>query len=136
MALAETFDASWDAVPDAVPTARHAVLGHLRQVTPDPPLSDIGLAVSEAVTNVVHHAYGGDPGQVRVRVEVRPDEVELMVEDHGAGMMPRPDTPGLGLGLPLIATVASRFDVRTNPRGGTRLCIWFETDPRASTLPG
>ncbi|HEX8205663.1 MAG TPA: ATP-binding protein [Solirubrobacteraceae bacterium] len=137
MSALPVFDAAWTAVPETVPAARHAVLGHLRDATTDPPLSDIGLAVSEAVTNVVHHAYREDssPGSVRVRVEVRPTEVEVMVEDDGLGMVPRPDTPGMGLGMPLIATVASRFDVRSAPRGGTRLCIWFETDPSKSTLP-
>ena len=119
-----------------MPDARHAVIGHLRDATPDPPLSDIAVAVSEAVTNVVNHAYRDEgSGSVRVRVEVRPEEVELMVEDDGCGMVPRPDSPGLGLGLPLIATVSSRFDVRRSPRGGTRLCVWFKLDPAAATMP-
>jgi serine/threonine-protein kinase RsbW/stage II sporulation protein AB (anti-sigma F factor) len=133
----EVFDQVWTAVPDNVPLARHAVLGHLREATPDPPLSDIGLAISEAATNVVHHAYvdAETPGPFRVRVEVRETDVEVVVEDEGTGMVPRPDTPGLGLGMPLIATVASRFDVRTTVQGGTRLCIWFDTDPGAATLP-
>lgn len=129
-------DATWTAVPGTVPTARHAVLGHLTAAdTSDPPLSDIALAVSEAVTNVVNHAYQGpDSGSVRVRVEVRPEEIEVMVEDDGSGMVPRPDSPGLGLGLPLIATVAERFDVRVSPNGGTRLCIWFRPDADNATL--
>jgi anti-sigma regulatory factor (Ser/Thr protein kinase) len=120
-------DTTWDAVPETVPAARRAVLAHLRAAdTSDPPMSDIGLAVSEAVTNVVHHAYPAqEPGPVRVRVDVRPDEIELMVEDRGGGMLPRPDSPGLGLGMPLIATISDRFDIRVAPDGGTRLCIWF-----------
>ncbi len=119
-----------------MPAARRAVVEHLREAMPDPPLSDIALAVSEAVTNAVRHAYRErDPGAVRVRVEVLPKEVQLVVEDDGSGMVPRPDSPGIGLGLPLIATIASRFDVRDTPRGGTRLCIWFETDPSEATLP-
>jgi anti-sigma regulatory factor (Ser/Thr protein kinase) len=137
MTAAQPFDATWPAVPENVPTARHAVLAHLRTAkTSDPPLSDIGLVVSEAVTNVVHHAYvDGEPGPVRVRVETRLDEVELMVQDEGSGMVPRPDTPGLGLGLPLIATVSERLDVQARDGGGTRLCVWFALDPAAQTLP-
>lgn len=136
MTSAATFDATWPAVPNSVPEARRSVVAHLvgAQMS-DPPLSDIGLAVSEAVTNVIHHAYvGQEPGPVRVRVEMRPPEVEIMVQDEGSGMMPRADTPGLGLGLPLIATISERFDVRAAPGGGTRLCIWFSLDPRDSTL--
>ena len=64
MSDSATFTATWPAVVDSVPTARHAVMGYLREArTADPPLSDVGLVVSEAVTNAVHHAYVGDaPG--------------------------------------------------------------------------
>lgn len=132
----EPLDATWPAVPDSVPTARHAVLAHLSAAqTSDPPLSDIGLAVSEAVTNVVHHAYvDQQPGPVRVRVEVRPPEVEVIVQDEGSGMVPRPDTPGLGLGMPLIATISQRFDIRAPVGGGTRVCMWFSCEPGEATL--
>jgi anti-sigma regulatory factor (Ser/Thr protein kinase) len=136
VATTPTFDATWPAVPGSVPTARRSVLTHLSAVqTSDPPLSDIGLAVSEAVTNVVHHAYvGQEPGPVRVRIAICPPEIEVMVQDEGSGMVPRPDSPGLGLGMPLIATVSDRFDVRARPGGGTRLCIWFSLDPEDATL--
>ena len=131
-------DAVWPAVPDTVPVARHAVLRYLADAdTPDPPLKDVGLVVSEGVTNAVNHAYPeGEPGEVRVRVEVHAAELQVVIEDDGRGMMPRPDSPGLGLGLPLIATVSERFDTRTQPESGTRLCIWFRKDPAAATLPG
>ena len=110
-----------------MPAARHAVLGYLRETeTADPPLSDIGLVVSEGVTNAVHHAYvDADPGEVRVGVELRGEELEVVIEDDGRGMIPRPDSPGLGLGLPLIATLCDRFDAQTSPGGGTKLCMWF-----------
>lgn len=135
---AETFDARWTAEPENVATARRAVVAHLAAAkTSDPPLSDIGLAVSEAATNVVQHAYRDrTPGEFRVRVEARATEVELMVQDDGLGMTPRPDSPGLGLGMPLIATVADRIDVQARPGGGTRLCAWFSLDPTDATLPG
>lgn len=136
MATAHPFDATWPAIPDSVGTARRSVLAHLSALeTSDPPLSDIGLAVSEAVTNAVHHAYvGQEPGPVRVRVAVQPPVVEVMVQDEGSGMVPRPDSPGLGLGMPLIATISERLDVRARPGGGTRLCIWFSLDPDDATL--
>jgi serine/threonine-protein kinase RsbW/stage II sporulation protein AB (anti-sigma F factor) len=125
-------------VPDSVPVARHAVMRYLAEAdTPDPPLKDVGLVVSEGVTNVVNHAYQpGEEGEVRVYVEVHDEELQVVIEDQGRGMMPRPDSPGLGLGLPLIATVSERFDTRTQPDGGTRLCVWFRKDPNAATLPG
>lgn len=131
-------DVAWPAVPDSVPAARHAVMRYLEDAeTPDPPLKDVALVVSEGVTNVVNHAYvDGQPGEVRVRVTVHAEEVQVTIEDDGRGMTPRPDSPGMGLGLPLIATVAARFDTRTEPHGGTRLCVWFAREPTAATLPG
>ena len=134
---AQHLDVSWTAVPTNVPLARHAVMRHLSAAaTPDPPLNDIGLAVSEAVTNVVHHAYVDRPaGPMRVRVEIGSEQIEVSVEDDGSGMRPRADTPGVGLGMPLIATMSQRFDVQASAMGGTRLCMWFDRDPSAATLP-
>src|SRR3712207_2038365 len=125
------FTGTWPADRDSVSTARHAVGDWLRQAsTADPPLGEIEVAVSEAVTNVVVHAYLGEqPGEVRVRLELLRDEVALVVEDDGRGMMPRTDSPGLGLGLPLIATLADRFDAESVPGGGTRLSMWFLREP-------
>ena len=133
----EPFEATWTAVPDSAASARHAVMRYLRAAdTSDPPLSDVGLAVSEAVTNAVYHAYVGDePGPVRVHVALSSDELALTVEDDGGGMVPRPDSPGLGLGLPLIATVAERLDTQSTPGAGTKLCMWFRLDPDSATLP-
>jgi serine/threonine-protein kinase RsbW len=133
------FADSWTATASAVPAARHAVLAHLRRAdTPDPPLSDVALAVSEAVTNVVVHAYvDAQPGPVHVTVEPADErgELKLVVEDEGHGLRPRTDSPGIGLGLPLMATVSSRLDTRVTASGGTRLCVWFSLEPEAATLP-
>jgi serine/threonine-protein kinase RsbW len=132
-----TLDATWHAVPANVPLARRVVVAHLRALdTADPPLNDIALATSEAVSNVVNHAYVGQvPGTMRVCVEHGPDEIELTVEDQGSGMAPRRDSPGLGLGMPLIATMTDRFEIVARHRGGTRLCMWFKQNPDFATLP-
>ena len=137
VSIPSPFTGHWPAVAESVPVARHAIAAYLRETeTPDPPLGDVALVVSEAMTNAVVHAYAGqDVGEVRVEVEFAPDELKLVVEDDGGGLVPRLDSPGLGLGLPLIATVSERFDTITRPGEGTRLCIWFLRDPAAATLP-
>ena len=131
-------DETWPAVPANVPTARRVVVSHLKAAhTSEPPLNDIAVAVSEAVSNVVNHAYvGSDPGPMRVRVEVGPDEIEVMVQDEGSGMAPRRDSPGLGVGMALIAMLADRLELRAPAGGGTRICAWFKADPAAALLPG
>lgn len=127
-ATAPSFTAAWPAVPESSPVARHSVVAHLRDAgVGDAQLADIALVVSEAVSNVINHAYpGGEPGEFRLSADLgADDELRVAVADDGAGMVPRPDTPGLGLGLPLIASLTERFDVRTMPAGGTCLTAFF-----------
>jgi anti-sigma regulatory factor (Ser/Thr protein kinase) len=95
-------------------------------------LTDLRLAISEAVSNAVIHAYRDRerPGTVTVSVEVRPAEaVEVVVGDEGLGMSPRSDSPGLGLGLSLIATLADQVEHRSPPDGsGMELWMCFRLD--------
>ena len=96
---------------------------------PEPCVSDVRLAVSEAVTNAVVHAFRGpeESGTVIVTVYVRVREwIEVLVTDDGSGMAPRDDSPGIGLGLPLIRHLADQFDHRRPPEGvGTELRMRF-----------
>ena len=91
----------------------------------------VALAVTEAVTNAVVHAYVDDaePGEIEVVVQRLPDGegIEILVCDEGRGMMPRTDSPGIGLGLPLVATLAQRFEVQARAGGGTRVLMAFAT---------
>ena len=49
----------------------------------------------------------------------------MIVSDAGVGLMPHLDSPGLGLGLPIISQTADVFEVRSSPAGGTELCMRF-----------
>jgi serine/threonine-protein kinase RsbW/stage II sporulation protein AB (anti-sigma F factor) len=119
---------TWRAVPDAVVELRRAVVDFARhQGARDETLSSIRLAVSEAASNVVLHAYSGagEPGPVHVLAEREGAGLRVVVSDDGAGMLPRPDSPGLGLGLPLIAQLVDGLEVARTPSGGTALCMRF-----------
>ena len=115
---------------DQVAPLRHRVIAHAAEHdVADPPINDLALAVSEAVTNAVVHAFQTrDPGHVTVCIDIERehDRVELTVTDDGDGMVPRPDTPGLGLGLPLIAQLADTFQICTPETGtGTEIRMTF-----------
>ena len=71
---------------------------------------------------------GGSGGRGPVEVEARQPDGYLCVyvRDHGSGFRRRPDSPGLGLGLPLISQTARELDVRTPRGGGTELLMRFE----------
>ena len=108
--------------------ARRAVLDWAESHVDDRAvLSDIALAVTEATTNVVLHAYRDreEPGKVIVEAERHHDHVCLYVRDEGTGLSPRVDSPGLGLGLGLIAQVADSADVRAPDTGGTEVVMRF-----------
>jgi anti-sigma regulatory factor (Ser/Thr protein kinase) len=125
---AETFTATWPAVPEAVADLRTRVVDYARQAgAPAEAISSIRLAVSEAATNVVLHAYTGSsqPGTVHLCVERDRDILRVIVSDDGAGMLPRQDSPGLGLGLPLIAQLVDGLEVGRTAGGGTSLCMRF-----------
>jgi anti-sigma regulatory factor (Ser/Thr protein kinase) len=91
-------------------------------------LAAIALCVSEAVTNAVLHAYRetDEPGAVEIEA-CRPNGfLCLYVRDEGCGLKPRVDSPGLGLGLPLISGAASNVEVRAAAAGGTELIMRFD----------
>lgn len=105
--------------------ARRAVLDALKGVAVD--RDAVGLVVSEAVANAVIHAYRDrKPGDVRVSATLNEEGVEVAVVDDGIGLRPRPDSPGVGLGMPLIADLADRVEITAGPRGhGTRIAAHF-----------
>ena len=119
---------AWKAVPASVAEARRAVAEFAASsgVGSDT-LAALRVAVSEAVTNAVVHAYLDAPevGPVHVTAEREGDEMWVAVCDEGRGMIPRPDSPGIGLGLPLIARVTAGFELHERDGGGTVLKMRF-----------
>jgi serine/threonine-protein kinase RsbW len=90
---------------------------------------DMRLAVTEACTNVVRHAYRDGVGPLEVVMRPHPNDLEVVVSDYGAGVGPSPDVDGPGLGMPLIAALADRLDVQHAPGACTRLAMAFTMRP-------
>ena len=119
---------SLPATPEAVPRLREAVGSFASNAgVLDPPLADVRLAVTEAVANVVIHSYREDPrpGQVEVAASYSAEQLRLVICDDGLGCAPRPDSPGLGLGIPIITEVADRVEFRKRRPRGTELHVCF-----------
>src|SRR3954470_14128247 len=115
--------------PENVAVVRH-VLGAFGEALqlPDPVIEDMRLAVTEACTNVVRHAYaGGEPGPVEILIRPEGATLQVVVSDQGRGLGPSHDTSGPGLGLPLIAALAHSLEIEQAPGSGSR--------PRMSFLP-
>ena len=124
---------------ESVPELRDAVGDFAyKHGVPEPLLSDIRLAVSEAVTNAVLHAFRGrTDGTVIASVTLRDAEwVEVRVADDGSGMAPRNDSPGIGPGLPLIRHLADQFEHPRPPgSSGTELWMRFRLSPSGARDP-
>jgi serine/threonine-protein kinase RsbW len=118
---------SWPANVKHVGAARRAVWdAAMRAGAHQEIIEAARLAVSEAVSNVIVHSYRDtSPGAFTLRVEWDGGELRVIVRDEGCGMAPRTDSPGAGLGLPLIATLTESFSVTAPPGGGTEVCMTF-----------
>ncbi len=126
-------DVRYPALASQVPMIRRAVgeiargLGAGADV-----MLQINLAVTEAATNAVLHAYrdrateaSEASGDVRVVVHGEDETLVVHVHDDGMGLTPRPDSPGLGLGLCLMAHETDRFQICRSPDGGTEVVLHF-----------
>jgi serine/threonine-protein kinase RsbW len=87
----------------------------------------VTLAASEAATNVVVHAYAEQdlPGTIEVSATVAMEELWVIITDTGHGLRPRLDSPGLGLGLAIIAQLADGVDLVRPASGGLELRMRF-----------
>jgi anti-sigma regulatory factor (Ser/Thr protein kinase) len=91
-------------------------------------LSDAKMAVTEACTNAVVHAYDDEQGRLDVQMFADDEALTVVVRDRGSGIQPRANRTGstaLGLGLPLIAALSDAFEVRGGPGIGTEVRMTF-----------
>jgi serine/threonine-protein kinase RsbW len=96
-------------------------LGDLLRL-PEELLADLKLALTEAVSNSVRHAYADGAGFVSIAYELRGDALAVEVVDDGKGFDPdRPPalegeelTEG-GLGIAIIRTIADEFELQSQP---------------------
>ena len=87
------------------------------------------------MTNCVVHAYsdGRPPGTVTLSAELVGEELVCTVSDDGCGLRSRINSPGLGLGLPMIAAVTTSMTMTVAEAGGTQLCMAFARRPVVPT---
>ncbi len=109
-----------------VPGIRRAVgrLGRRAELDADR-VADVTLAVGEVCSIAGVHAYAvREPGPLRVTADITVHGPRVVVADEGRGMAPCSDSPGLGLGIPLMAALAITLEVHEAAVGGTE--VWME----------
>jgi serine/threonine-protein kinase RsbW len=113
--------------PESVSEIRSAVRQFAAQHGVDRDvLRSVALAVSEAATNAVVHAFvDRAPGVVRTLARAGHDELIVHIADDGRGMQPRLDSPGMGVGLPIIGQLARTLDIGQSGEAGTEVRMSF-----------
>lgn len=109
-----------------VAVIRHALAGLAEEIGMDEPgLADLKTVVTEACTNVVVHAYRGQPGPLSVEAKPDSDGLTVVVRDEGAGIKPQADAErdSLRLGLALIAALSSSFSISGGLDRGTEVTM-------------
>jgi two-component sensor histidine kinase len=111
--------------PGSVSRARHEVKSFVEALGAD--ATDVGLAVTEAVSNAVAHGFrDGSDGTIVVRVETLvPDTLAVTVCDDGLGIAPNLRREGLGLGLAMIGRLTSDLEITAQRPHGTRVHMRF-----------
>jgi serine/threonine-protein kinase RsbW len=117
---------SFPAVAASIPLARSVVTEWAQDAGAErEQIDQIRLAVSEALTNVVLHAYPWRTGEVHVTARIAGNELWVLIADSGCGIHAGHDSLGLGLGLALISKMTDGFSVVERSSGGTELRLRF-----------
>jgi serine/threonine-protein kinase RsbW len=136
VAVREKLSESYPATPQTVAVVRRSVVDLARALgIRGSKLDDVRLAVSEAVTNVVLHAYPSGTGLVHVTAQAADDELWVLIADDGAGHNIPSKRPGLGWGLALITKSCDEFTLVERASGGSeaRMCFRIPASQNVSS---
>jgi anti-sigma regulatory factor (Ser/Thr protein kinase) len=109
----------------SVPTVRAAVSRFVDEHWPEACRdgADIALAVTEACSNAVQHAYPAGAGEMTITSRVRDHHLTIRVRDHGSGIATPSVNPGLGVGVKLIHALSEATIIST--ARGTSVVLRF-----------
>ncbi|MER9401465.1 sensor histidine kinase [Mesorhizobium sp. M0615] len=95
---------------------------------------NLGVVVTELVTNAFKYAYPDGVGEIRVRLGRLPGEqAELLVEDDGVGRADGAPAKGTGVGSRIISAMCISLGAKLNYKDlqpGTAAHLMFSTKPR------
>ncbi len=117
--------------PENVAVVRQALAGLAEALRVDEPMAaDMKIAITEACTNAVLHAYDGEVGPLEVVFRPSAGQLTLSVRDRGPGFKPLPaadEENPLGFGLALIASLADAFAIQGSAYG-TEVQMTFDLE--------
>jgi len=123
------------ATPESVPQLRRMLVAVLRDQRFDD--AAVALAVTEALSNVVLHAYPGGEGSVTLSVTVADSDLVVVVSDRGVGSSHGggPARARVGMGVAVIRELSDQVTINTDG-DGTIVTMHFTASDGASRVPG
>lgn len=121
----EAFAVRLPAVRRSVTEGRHLMATYLDEIG-FPRAYDVCLALTEALSSAVRHAYRVEsPGTVEVAATLEDGDLEVVVRDFSSGPSAYLASESIGLGLALMASLASRVTLEVEAGRGTELRLLF-----------
>lgn len=115
--------------PEHLRPVRHAIAYWAAGVGLAPErVDDLELAVGEALSNSIEHAYPIDGGAIEIDGLVVESELRVRVHDHGGWREPRPHPGWRGRGISMIHALADQAGVEPRERGTTVTMSWRLSD--------
>lgn len=111
--------------------ARNVVASFILNLNPSiDELEDIKTAVSEAITNVIVHAYPDKPGNITMKVTTNENKIDISIIDNGVGIQDieraltpfyttKPNQERSGMGFTVMQSFMDRFEVKNDKNGVT-----------------
>lgn len=124
-----SMEIKFKAIPENEAFARNVVASFILPLNPSlNELGDIKTAVSEAVTNVVVHAYPEKPGDIIMKITTKNNIVEISVSDKGVGIQDleraltpfytsKPNEERSGMGFTVMESFMDKLEVKNNKEG-------------------
>lgn len=125
----------FDAVGENEGFARVVIAAFVSKVNPTlEEMSDIKVAVSEAVTNAIIHGYEGTRGRIRIFAKLNDSRLTVRITDFGKGMedieqameplfTTKPEEERSGMGFSFMEAFTDELDVESKPGEGTTVTM-------------
>ena len=99
---------------------------------------NLGVVITELVTNAFKYAYPDGTGEIRVRLRRLSDDVELVVEDDGIGRAEGAPALGTGVGTRIVnamcTSLGSHITYRHRTPGTAASLVFSATSRRAAAI--
>ena len=124
--MKNTLEAKFKAIPENEAFARNLVANFILPLNPTiEELTDIKTAVSEAVTNVVVHAYPDKVGNITIKLTTEANKIFISISDNGIGIQDieraltpfytsKPDEERSGMGFTVMEGFMDKLEVVCN----------------------